>query len=328
MPANVESMFYVGSDGVPWHGLGTRLDRPATAKEALEAAGLNWKVILRPIFTDDGTPIRGRYATVRSDRGVLDERRVLGVVGAGYTPLQNDEAFAFFDSIVGEGKAIYHTAGALGNGEQVWILAKLPKDVVVKGVDLVESYLLLSNGHDGLHAIRSTFTPIRVVCQNTLIAAFSQSDNVVYLRHTKNVKARFEQAHRLLGIATRYYEHLAEVADVMADKQVKTSELEEYLKRLLPMPKDGSIEKDSTYIKNRRLEIVELFENGKGLNERGIARTAWSLYNAVVEWVDYVRPRRSRSQDPAGSYVESILWGPGAELKSKAFELALELATN
>lgn len=328
MPVNVESMFYVGADGVPWHGLGTRLDRPATAEEALKAAGLDWDVILRPVYTDDGTPIPGRFATVRSDRGVLDDRRVLGVVGAGYTPLQNREAFSFFDPIVGEGKAIYHTAGSLGRGEQVWILAKLPKDIVVKGVDVTESYLLLSNGHDGLHALRCTFTPIRVVCQNTLVAAFSGSNNVVYLRHTKHIKSRFEQAHRLLGIATRYYNDLAEMADVLASKSVKTNELEAYLKQLLPMPKDDAGEKDSTYVKNRRLEIVDLFETGKGLNMKGIARTAWSLYNAVVEWVDYVRPRRKASEDSTRSYTESILWGSGAELKAKAFDLALDLARN
>lgn len=324
MPDNVESMMYVVER--PWHGKGTRLDKPATAEEAIVAAGLDWEVTLRPLFTDDGSKVPGKYATVRSDRKVIDDSRVLGIVGKDYVPLQNREAFAFFDAVVGEGKAIYHTAGSLDGGRRIWVLAKLPNDIVVRG-DLTESYLLLSNGHDGLHPVAATFTPIRVVCQNTLTAAIEGSTNVVRIRHTKGMKARMEEAYRVLEISTQYYRRLSEAAEVLASKQVKKSELDKFLEALLPFPKDehGNVE-ETTYVKNRRAEIERLFDGeGKGLDDPRIRHTAWALYNAAVEWADWIRPTKSKRED---ARYESILWGPLAETKAKAFDLAVQLATN
>src|SRR5262249_32939093 len=113
------AMMYTGE--VPWHNLGTKLDQPATAREAIEAARLNYRVDLKPLNTDDGTIVPQRKAVVRTDTG-----KVLGVVGNSYVPVQNYQAFGFLDAVVAEGGLRYHTAGALGNGERIWMLAKLP----------------------------------------------------------------------------------------------------------------------------------------------------------------------------------------------------------
>jgi len=129
MPANINSMMYVGQK--PWHGLGTKLEKVATSEEAIIAAGLDWKVTKEPLFLKNGTMIESSYATVREDN-----HNVLGVVGRVYEPLQNKGAFQFFDAVVGIKEAMYHTAGALGNGECVWILAKLPGVVRVVGDDV------------------------------------------------------------------------------------------------------------------------------------------------------------------------------------------------
>ena len=142
MPANINTMMYVGEK--PWHGLGKRLENAATSAEAIKAAGLDWKVTKEPLFLEGGTRLEKALATVREDTGA-----VLGVVGKVYQPLQNKDAFKFFDAVVGIKEAMYHTAGALGDGECVWILAKLPGVVRVVGDDITEKYLLLTNRHDG-----------------------------------------------------------------------------------------------------------------------------------------------------------------------------------
>ena len=144
------SMMYVGKE--PWHGLGTKLSKPATSAEAIKAAHLDWDVTLKPVAAVDGYreyPIKNRFAIVPCDGWGTTDCPVFGLVGRGYTPLQNREAFAFFDPIAGKDAAIYHTAGALGRGERIWILAKLPGHICVAGDDITEKFLLLSNSHEG-----------------------------------------------------------------------------------------------------------------------------------------------------------------------------------
>ena len=151
------AMLYTGEP--PWHGLGTRLDNPATATEAIVAAGLDYQVELTRLTTIDGIPVPQRVAVVRSDT-----QDVLGVVSPAYVPVQNRQAFGFLDAIAAEGGIRYHTAGALRRGERVWLLGKLPGEIRVKDSDdVTEKYLLLSNSHDGSSALRVYFTPVRVV---------------------------------------------------------------------------------------------------------------------------------------------------------------------
>ena len=130
MPAEITEtkgkaeMMYVGR--TPWHGLGTQLDGPPTAAEAIAAASLDWTVEMVPVYLDGGIEIPGKRAAVRTDTGL-----VMNVMSDRYTPLQNVDAFAFFDAVVGAGEAIYHTAGSLQGGRKVWALARLPGDLKV-----------------------------------------------------------------------------------------------------------------------------------------------------------------------------------------------------
>ena len=183
MAANVESMFYVRE--TPWHGLGTRVMEAPDSEEALKLAGLNWKVRQEPIYTDNNLLIPGYKANVRD----LDNK-VLGVVTDRYKVVQNDEAFAFTDGLLGEGVR-YETAGSLLDGRKVWILARMPREFIING-EQISPYLVFSNTHDGSGAIKVAVTPIRVVCNNTLNLALSTARRSWSMIHTGDIQGKME----------------------------------------------------------------------------------------------------------------------------------------
>lgn len=313
------AMMYTGE--VPWHQLGTKLDQPPTAREAIEAAGLNYQVDLVRIATLVGQPVDQRRATVRDDT-----HDVLGIVGNSYVPVQNYQAFGFLDAVVAEGNLRYHTAGALGKGERIWLLAELPNQIRIKQSDeAVDKFLLLTNSHDGSSALRVYFTPIRVVCQNTLNLAESKSKGQgVSIRHQGNLHAKIKEAQRVLGLAHRFYDDAEAKINFLANHYPTKAQAENYFKLLYPDPACG----DSTRTNNIRTELMRLFEQGIGHDQQAIRGTTWAAYNAVTEWVDHHRPTRNATPVlRASNRLKSAWFGSGAKLKARAWETALELAT-
>jgi len=149
MAHEVETMMYAGD--TPWHGLGVAIPdaRKLSIEEAIVAAGLDWEVELRHIFTEDSEGavhgILDHYITCRRT-----DNTVLGVVGKGYQPLQNMEAFRWFQPFLDSGEATLETAGSLKGGSRVWIFARIRRDPMVVGkADTMKYYVLLSNSHDG-----------------------------------------------------------------------------------------------------------------------------------------------------------------------------------
>src|SRR5580704_16730252 len=199
-----------------WHGLGKIIQDYPTSAEAIQHAGLDYEVSKEDIYTtsynSDGQRmdvtkrIKTYFATMRKDTG-----DVLGVVGKDYQIVQNRDAFSFFDSIVGGDGIQYETAGALGNGERIFITAKLPNYIKVGREDLIEQYLFLTTSHDGYGSITAAFTPVRIVCANTLHAALRNHSNGIKIRHTASANERLKQAHQLLGITNQLAEELEEV---------------------------------------------------------------------------------------------------------------------
>ena len=214
-----------------WHKLGQVVDRYPTSAEAIKYAGLDYIVEKRPLFTYDTEnhiadpdadiiipelSIPGFFATVRADTD-----QVLGVVGNDYEVVQNPDAFAFFDAIVGGGDGIlYETAGALGNGERIFITAKLPDYIRVGNDDLIEKYLFLTTSHDGYGSITAAFTPVRIVCNNTLHAALNNMTNCVKIRHTQSAKERLSQAHKVMGLTNTLADELGGIFNRWAKKYV------------------------------------------------------------------------------------------------------------
>jgi phage/plasmid-like protein (TIGR03299 family) len=304
------SMMYVGE--TPWHTLGTKLDKPATASEAIQAAGLGFQVEKMPLrIAVHNLPVRDHYATVRTDT-----IEVLGVVGSRYTPIQNKDAFTTFDALVGEGSAIYHTAGALGKGERIWILAKLPDYIRVNKNDIVEKYLLLTNSHDGSTCVLVKLTPIRVVCENTLSVALQGTEQEVHIRHTTLAEEKLKQAHEILGLSNKLFEILGQYYIGMSHKMITTTMFSQYLNQVFPEP---IFTLQKSRVKEIHEKILELSEIGVGAElSKG---TLWGAYNAVTEYVDHYR-LQSKSDSMR---LKSMWYGSGDLIKKRSFNFAVEM---
>lgn len=221
MSHEVESMAYFGD--LPWHGLGTKLENIATSEEAVKAAGLDWEVDLRPVYLLEGDTafeIENHKAVTRKT-----DSRVYGVVSNRYSPVQNTQAFGFFDSVVGEKAAIYHTAGSLRQGSKIWILAQLKDSMSIHG-DRVDKYVCLTNSHDGTLALQMFWTPIRVVCMNTLMMAQSQAiGERFYAKHTGNINDKLSIAREILGMSNEFFKNFKETASRLAVIQLPPAQM-------------------------------------------------------------------------------------------------------
>ena len=314
------AMMYHGE--VPWHGLGSRLDAPATAREAIAAAGLDYDVALADLITSSGAQIPGRKAVIRTDTN-----DVLGVVGNSYVPIQNRQCFSFLDAVVADGGLRYHTAGALRKGDRIWLLAKLPGQIRVRSSeDVSEKYLLLSNSHDGSSVLRVHYTAIRVVCANTLAMADREGRGEgIMIRHQGDLASKVQEAQAVLGLTVRFFDDLEGQFDQMARHYPNYAQVSAYFKALYPDPEEAN----PARAQNVRDELFRLFEGGQGQDIPEIKSTTWAALNAVTEYVDHHRPTRAKSDfDRAANRLESAWFGSGSRLKQHAFHLALQMAAN
>ena len=300
-----------------WHQLGKVLDAPPTSKEAIKEAGLDYVVQKMPIPNpfDAEKVIKERYFTYRKD-----DNRILGIVGSKYEIMQNIDGFEFFDSIVGEGEAIYETAGALGDGEVVFITAKLPGYITVGNSDNIEKYLLLSLSHDGSSPITAMFTPVRVVCNNTLHWALSDKhQQKVKIRHTKNASSKLEEAHRILGISNMLTDQLGLKFNKMSKTLITDDKFGTYVDKVFG--KDSIETKDqSTRYGNIKLEVFNYFKNGAGQQQKTCNNTVFGAYNAITGYFNNVIELSDKK-------ATSNLIGGNANIMRKAFELADVLAS-
>jgi len=326
MPANIGEMFYYGE--IPWHGLGNKVECPLNVEEALEAGRLNWEVECVPLQTAElpPSPVNMRMAIARKDRKYGDPQRVLGVAHKQFKPLQNRLGAKIFDAVFGKEKPVYHTGGYLGNGEVVWLLAKLPADMQITEGDTVKPYALFTNSHNGSIAIDVRLTTVRVVCQNTLSFALSKRLNSDFFKHAhqgdySNLQQEIEGVFSTTLEAIR---NLETAFTQMLQTQFPSDAMDEYVKELYPFPKEISANSPAFSLYKYRLEraqdarktITELRQSGKGTDMPGISGSLWGALNAVLEYVDHY-------QDGASSSLAEGLFGQKAAKKKKAFDLSL-----
>lgn len=315
-----------------WHGLGQIVEDYPSSAEALRFAGLDYTVEKSPLFTrpdnDSGAgseqEVPDYFSTIRTDT-----RQVLGVVGKDYQVVQNLDAFSFFDSIVGGEGIHYETAGALGKGERIFITAKLPGYIEVGREDLIEKYLFLTTSHDGFGSITAAFTPVRIVCNNTLNAALRNHTNAIKIRHTANAKERLEQAHIVMGISNRLTDQLAEIFTGWSKVRITDPQLQRLIqlamvpnKEVLENIQAGRLDELSTCFTNICNAAYEYAQSSPSQQAETTRGTLFGAYNAVTGYFQNVR----NYKDPEAK-LKSLLYGGSAQLKSqKAFNLCLDLA--
>jgi phage/plasmid-like protein (TIGR03299 family) len=315
MAHEVESMAYFSQ--TPWHGLGT----PLTADDLYDwpsaciKAGLDWEVESVPLVTAD-THAKVSHVGIRRK----SDGRVLGVVGPRYAPLQNHDAFKWFQPFLAAKEAALHTAGSLKQGSRVWVLAKMNRDpLVIASGDEVEKFILLSHGHDGSLAIRVGFTPIRVVCANTLALAHgADASKLIRVKHTRDVLENLANIREVMDLANQQFEATAEQYRVLARKTINQADLRKYVKRVLKLEDEDNA---STRLKNIADVIVRLAETGRGNDLPSIRGTYWTAYNGLSEWLTY---ERGRSQS---GRLDSLWFGDSANLNRHALDIAVEMAT-
>lgn len=320
-----------------WHNLGQIIEHYPTSAQAIIHAGLNYTVEKRPLFTFDNENAKGEsdliipeievpnfYATVRNDT-----EQVLGVVGNDYEVIQNVDAFGFFDSIVGGRDGIlYETAGALGNGERIFITAKLPDYIRVGRDDLIENYLFLTTSHDGYGSITASFTPIRIVCNNTLNAALKGAINCIKIRHTASASERLKQAHKLLGISNLLANELEEVFNYWSKIRITDNAVKRLVevamapnKEVLQNLQNGKEDELSSTFNNMVSSVMDYALTSPTQQEATTKGTLFGAYNAVTGYFQNVRNYKDEE-----SKLKSIMYGTGLQRSQTAYNLCEEFA--
>ncbi|MGE4354225.1 MAG: DUF932 domain-containing protein [Oscillospiraceae bacterium] len=285
MSALVENMMYVKKSerDVPWHKLGRPVAEAPNSAEALRLAGLDWAVNPQDMYTNiNGVMVKAPNckANIRSS-----DNSILGVVTDRYTIVQNADAFAFTDDLIG-GDVRYDTAGSLKNGRTVWMLAKMPSAKIAG--DTVEPYLCFTNSHDGSGAVRICMTPVRVVCNNTLNMALNSAKRQWSARHVGIMENKLDEARRSLELAERYMLELSVRAEQLANERMTDDEIRAIVETCFPVEDpdnartvaNAGTQRDGFYACYMAPDIA------KFLN------TKWGVINAMSDYVGHSKPLR------------------------------------
>lgn len=311
MSANVETMFYVREK--PWHGLGTEVKEAPTSADALIYAGLNWDVLQRDVYTEEGIQISGYKANIRSS-----DNAALGIVSDRYKVVQNEDAFRFTDDLLGEG-VVYETAGALQGGRKVWMLAKLPDRYIISG-DEITSYLVIMNSHDGSSGIKVAMTPVRVVCQNTLNLALDSAKRIWTTKHTENVMSRVHEARETLMLAEKYMGELGRGIDVLSRIKLSDRKVMEFMKEFFPDTEDMTEVQRKNNLRMREDMKRRYWEAPDLL---GMGRNGYRFVNAVSDFATHASPIRKTRGYNENLFLRTVEGNP---MIDRAYKMVLAAA--
>ena len=314
MAHEVETMAYAGE--LPWHGLGTEVSNDLTPIQMMQKAGVDWEVEQQKIVTESGLEINDKVALVRtSDNTLLD------VTGKDWKPVQNEEAFTFFSEFVAAGDMEMHTAGSLKEGRNVWALAKVKESFDVFGEDRVDSYLLFSNPHQYGKAVDVRFTPIRVVCHNTLTFSLqSTSKNSVKVGHRTAFDA--DTVKETLGLASEKFAKYKEMAQFLGSRKISAESLIQYYNDVFPTTSRKE-EKTPVVVYDDLSKAAKMCYDALEVQPGAefAAGTWWQAFNSVTYYTDHLQGRNSENR------LHNQWFGYNQSKKVTAAEKAVAYAT-
>lgn len=294
-----------------WHELGQNVSEAQTWADAQQLAHLDFELADEPLKTD--------YEIISEWKAIMrtDTHQTIGIVGKDFETVQPSEAFQFVDSLIESHAAHYVSAGALGNGERMWVLARVPSADISIGDDKSETYLMFAQGFDGSLSLTTKLTSTRVVCQNTLSAALADGNFAFRIKHTKNAHDRLERAEKMLSGVAQNAKTLEEKLRKLAMRRLKRENVTAILDRLFP-------KNENTENQGRRnnvlSDVLALYESNDGNafpEQRG---TAYNLLNAITNYTDHERASKANGHTAEFKRAESALFGSGALLKQKALD--------
>ena len=314
--------------GAPWGDQGTLLQNAPTSSEAIQQAGLDWPVQLRPAGFRNK---KSTFVAMPTDMKVVvrtDTEKPLSIVGKKWKPIQNTDAFKFFDRFVEQGMCEYNTAGYVNGGEKVFIIAKIKADPLeVLPNDTVDSYFVLTNTHSAKASARVLFTNIRFACTNVL-PAMMRSNKQSRILHMGDVSGTIQEVQELVDMRQHDFNSTLEQYRMLASKTPSSATVEHYLdnvlsSRVVKLNKtSGEIhddQREDTH-KNTKNRIAELIETGRGSDIHGVRGTWWGVSNATIEYFNHVQGRTTDTR------IDSTFYGKGREKSARALTLALEMA--
>jgi phage/plasmid-like protein (TIGR03299 family) len=306
-----------------WHKLGQTVTEAQTWEQAITLAGLDWEVEKVQLTHPTSGDLIPAWGTFRSDNHAF-----LGTVGNVYEPIQNRYQFDFVDALLEmENGAHYETAGALGNGERVFCLAKIGGGFDVHGIgDRHETYLLFTTSHDGRSSAKVLLTAVRVVCQNTLQMALSAAGkNALTIRHTKSAAEKLVEARKLIGAEQATKENLKKKLEALAERKLRKNVIADVMRRVFAFDEKGLPTAQSATAIN---EVMDRFEDNDNDTFPEIRGTAYNLLNAFTEYTDHFKPVRvtegRKGLDETALRADNAMFGSGAQFKGSVLDAILD----
>lgn len=296
-----------------WAGLGINVTEARSSKEALKMSGLDWNVYQQKMVAKNGVPIKGYRANIRDVDDML-----LGVVTDKYQVVQNQEAFAFTDELLGSGVR-YETAGMLQDGRKTWILAKLPQRYQMLG-DWIDPYIVFYNSHDGSGSIKVALTPIRVTCQNTLNLALRKAKRVWSTKHTGEIHFRMDEARETLFRAEEYMDELNKEVNRLSKISFSDKKVDEFIQTLIPVSDDASKQQKKN-VERLRTDLTRRYHKAPDLKH--LSGNGYKLLNAVSDFATHAEPLRKTESYQENLFAKTL---DGNPLIDKAYQMILQSA--